>query len=400
MNVNASKFKIFPKKSASPTIMIKTTAQGAPIVLKLWSKSAKVIDENFLYGLAYEQQVYARLIHPYLKQHPTAPFLKYLGEGNSSYRQLADFVGVTTQAEDHYLSVALLQYLYGPQSENYYDEQTLRHIQLSQQLRDELNTVKFLAIMLPYIEFNTLGDYIQHGTSQEVFKLLADVIAGVTIMYTKLDMVHNDLHAGNVLVEKNTNNVLIFDYDRAYANGFPNGMLTDGKCGGTCGFSQCNILTEDGFATDFYKVMSYFAHRNDFMSIVLALTEPARHDTIKRNTKMIQQWFNHSAHSFFSENGCTYLQFPNQMMTYIHSLFGHITDVYDRVGILQQSFRFGFSGSSESTEVDIKPKIRELHKKQTAAKGKRQLSKRGLPPPRSIVKIIQENDLRKYGPGR
>lgn len=411
-------FTILPKKSSSPTMLIKCKdPRGKWIICKVWNADDPSLETQ---GLEYENKVYEKKVAPLLDKNPKEPFIKYHGYGEMNGEKLAHFIGINEanfpeEEEDEYIEdidialdywqVCCIFFTRDPEME--YDWEKLKNYDVPYDYREmfSLDQMDFKFITLEYIECNTFTDCIRNYGTKDFLKVLKQVIEGIYILY-KNKVVHNDLHSGNILITKKRN-VKIFDYDRSYMKGINNPQLNSKQCEDLCSFSQCNIYKEDGYATDFYKMLSYCSQREDFGVILdkFGITNSTG-DEIKsrffgkgdKYTK-IQNFFLRSMDDFFrkinNDRKCTYLQFPDSDMNYIKSQFGTIDQIYKNT---KDKARFGRTSVIGNAIIPIKTNlVRKNTEANVSTKDKPIKKSKPLPKPKSIADIILKNNLRKFG---
>ena len=395
-----SLFTIFNKTSASPTIIIKTIKTGTPIVLKLWSKDANSsysIDEHkmAIAALEYERYIYANTVNPYLINHPNAPFMKYVGEGVFvNYKQLADFIGAQTDEENEFLAFVLVSYLSRPRRGLDYYKNFDKSFKYSDS--KALSNATFSAILLPYVDYNTFNDFLTNGPFDQTFELLTTIIKGIYIMYYDMKLLHNDLHGNNVLIEKGTGKVMIYDYDRSSVNGILNPY-----CDNKVDNYTCSQYDGRGYTNDFYRILLYCDQSSDFKSMLINLAKPEKVDWIKANFARI-------IHYLENQPGGGELE-PSEKTDNFINLFGPINEVYNRIKTMKQSGIKPIEVTEEKGEFGFSADTATHHHRQlkTEDLSKHSLSKPQIKPrsgkfprPRNIVAIMQENDLRKFGPAK
>lgn len=265
-------FKIFNKSSASPTLLIHNKKTDPQVVLKLWEKSELPIYK----GLEYEKSVYSEKINPLIENNENSPFLRYIGEGNcASFKDLVSYLGITdNENAKNFLKLAL--YIYGLKEEknktfkysslDEYNDKYLDFVYPSPRERNKLNSVErkdYQCIILPYIYMITFKDALESYNSDNIIKIIRHILRGIYLMYTN-NVSHNDLHPGNIMIEEKTNNVFIFDWDRAYCPELlDNPILSSDVCKLPCNISQCNIFHKDGYCIDFYKILFYILKKRE-----------------------------------------------------------------------------------------------------------------------------------------
>lgn len=359
------KFKIFPKSSASPTLIIKTenqtTKDGKPIVIKMWIKkweNNKLPYFNTVRALAYERKIYEAKILPIIMEGgEKVPFFKYLGSGcKITAEQFAEFIGVEHGKESEYIFYGTLkEYVEeGNTSSSTLDEKELReaYASLSSTELEQLKNEEISCMMYPYVNYLTFDDYITRANSKELLEIFEHVVRGIYIMY-KNRTVHNDLHSDNILIERETGKVMIFDFDRAYSPDIgDNPLLNTNKCGnGLCSYAQCNIYNDGGYAIDFFKILQYMTYRKDFKTILSKLNVNNRIKFLTKRTWILKS-LKELGPFFNYEKECSYLQYPDYAMAYISKQFGTIDEIlYNLTGSKAVFRRSDVVSAQQSIEV-------------------------------------------------
>ena len=437
-------FTIFKKNSASPTMVIKCKdSTGKLVVCKVWSAKDNSVEAL---GLDYENRVYAEKIRKILVKEPNAPLVKYIGYGEMNGVELGEFIGIKSEnfrlrsevkKAISYWHICCFLFTEDPMREYSWDYKTIENSNASVS-ENPLEDMVFKFITLEYIDYHTFGEYIDTRSTKEVLDVLKQIVEAIYLMYNK-KVVHNDLHSGNILISKDTKKVYVFDFDRVYMKGNDNPQLNSDYCRGLCSYSQCNIYNEDGYAIDFYKMLSYVAIRSDFGVILEAFgVHNSIYDQLmglftdrEDNHTKLKNFFVESNENFFSyrknpnnrnnlNNLCTYLQDPNKHpnkhpninMNYVRSQFGKIDEIRRRT---RDSARFGRTAvvsngvlpttAARATSIVDNNQLRKYGKakrKETRevlipTKDKPITKAKPLPRARSIADIILDNQLRKYG---
>lgn len=443
-------FKILDKKSSSPTMMIIVYHHDPPIILKIWDKEDKSGESL---ALDYELNIYEKKINPLLKKDNTLPLLKYIGSGCSDVLQTGEFVGITSEEDWNTWITAFSIFLKNTRRfHRYNDVDYVKKFLIENSLDKSVLTHPIKCIMLPMVNYTTLSQAIVYESNKDTDQVMcwiAQIVKGIVSIYSD-GIIHNDLHASNVMIEKNSSKVLIFDWDRSYINGIDNPLLNTDQCEGECGKkSQCNIYNKNGYSVDFYKVLSYVISPRMFGE------KPNKYgdsnDILKRlgvpenaYTKVKEVLCENNKSKSFSDEDCTYLQYPNEDMKYVHEQFGSIFTVN---AILNEEYRneelkkddmeeykkmtevkFNFENKmnknttlmeqNKMKQVDlirekiynsVKPVERVLTYNDLI-KEKIRLTSNSLKPvekvktvlnlpTQSLVDIIEHNDMLKYGPG-
>lgn len=462
-----SSYKILPKESASHSIIILKNS----LVLKVWLSDSK---SKETLALRYERKVYETKINPMLTLDPSLPLLKYTGSSqNITVDELAVFLNVKSVEDLQLLKYSIFIFTQAPGAEYEYDQKLLKIklASLNTQQLIMLNTyvskIRLDSMILPYIKFTPLKEMLNTCSTSQLKIYIKQIITGIFNMYNN-GLVHNDLHYGNVMIDKN-DNVLIFDWDRAYMLGEPNPFLNNIRClrdgSQLCYASQCNILNKGGYAIDLYKILYYIfkvRRDNDATTILSDIFKVHnRWNDRKIQIKIINKL---TKNSFFQENGCTYLQYPDAGMKEIRKQFGTIYEIYAKInpawknkriprqetltGLLMYEYtQFAFQKSLVTRTITPQPAIKKIeitkqipgaiknkkmveelkYLKQQLADNKKatygdlintrklllqykygdivptkQVNWKGKspPPPVYITTIMQKNDIRKFGHGK
>jgi hypothetical protein len=323
-------FRILSKNSASPTIMIINKVTNH--IYKIWSSDD---DSDEAKGLDYENKVYSEKIKPMLDKNPDLPFLQYIGYGENTIQKLEDDIKMISDEDRNLFRLAMLIFLRNPSvtdikwDKDFFDEWKDRNNPTEANINNVLN-IRVKIIILPTIKFKSLHNILRIASTDQMKNIIKRIVYGIYCMYNN-ELVHNDLHSGNIMIEDDTDKVLIFDWDRAYMNGQPNPLLTSSPCDdGLCVQSQCNVYNIDGYAIDIYKILHYIlSMRKDIDSDVLMADlfkiQPTRSDSEKLkkiyDTLTYNPFFNYS---IFTGHRCTFLQFPDKHMRIVKDNFGSI----------------------------------------------------------------------------
>ena len=132
-----------------------------------------------------------------------------------------------------------------------------------------VNNVTFNCIITPIIpEAETMHKVIINVSSypdnlkkqiMEIFcKMFTNIVKGIKNLKDR-GIAHNDLHSGNIFVQKELpdgkRNTFIYDYDRSYVKYLgDNPSLTNDPCQGYCKGGNCNIYD---YWMDFHKILHY-----------------------------------------------------------------------------------------------------------------------------------------------
>ena len=364
-------YKILAKKTESPTIMIIAKNATPPYILKVWS-AADASDKAK--GMDYEKEVYDQKINPLLHSHPfrtvlnrfgyALPLLNYIGTTDSTVDELRELVipAASNPSPDAILLFLQAMYIFThyPNREFTY---TSRDIFATMAMNPTITESKLVmngnvrvkSIMLPLTQFNTLEDMIEHGSTTQLVSYTKQLVIAINAIYVS-KLVHNDLHAGNVMIKNLTDygggvttggDVLLYDWDRAYMDGKPNPQLDTDRCNDQttskmCWYSQCNLYDNTGmygYSTDLYKVLHYIlTYRQHDYEIILervfgiynTTNEPNKHEYIRRILGQ-NPFFHREIQTNNSTTTCTYLQYPDANMTRVYAYFGSIQSMYRRV---------------------------------------------------------------------
>ena len=466
-------FEILNKTSASPTIVLKLQLNNKIYAVKLWANVVADITkqkgnnplykpyESSIKALRYEKRVYLEKIKPLLDNDPNLPFLPYSGdegqEGcNSSPNNIAQFLGITDEQTRQNIEQKVLWYAglyiyikHPSERYNYTLNNILQYMQNKNmnvlQIMEyfEQKNVKVECMILPFVEnVLTLNNYISNVSTEDMLTILKDIINGIFVLYRN-NVVHNDLHPGNILLGRlgpqQPKKVLIFDWDRGYSPELrDNPTLSNEICEepinpniyrrkNYCVYSQCNIIKGDGYSTDFYKMLSYVAKRDDFPIILENFGIP---DYITQS--IITDFLKNSSKTFFSiqfQNGkkCTYLQGPHNHNTMQETMrsFGPINNIIRKVNdpnflLLPLKYRpldipidFDLSDldgppSNSNQQFNFISQEQGVMSQKYGQKQMKQYSEKMQTKPilksrpmrgTNIFNIIENNDVRKYGFG-
>ena len=226
-------FQILAKNSASPTLMIIVKNEGNPYIMKVWSAFDQ---SNEAKGLSYENMIYEDKVQSLLDSNPELNLLKYVGKAtNVTVKELGDKIGLGDTKSWILWKLVFLIYLRDTQRMFNYDKQSLKkynetHPGIYSEL-DNVLVANVNCIMLPYIKFKPLYSLLPTISTNRLKKYIRQLTRTIHAMYSS-GLVHNDLHSGNVMVKEDDDNLLIFDWDRAYVTGMDNPQLDSKQCGG------------------------------------------------------------------------------------------------------------------------------------------------------------------------
>ena len=345
-------YKILPKNSASSSILIvtkdnkpdsdgcpsKSLGGNIPVAIKVWCKYGRPLTEEES-ALEYEKSVYVDYIRNLVNSNPDAPFLRYIGDDNgcSTVKSLAQYIGCDDEGAMTILCLSFYIMDEMAKDIDIYDNLIASKIKIDYTSRTFYNSYfniyrtsgakfskiyknipdwKIGAILLPSVNFKIFDDII--GTPLQI-PTLREVTKG---LYTinNLELVHNDLHSGNIMIEEKTNKVLIYDWDRAYAKGLgKNKLLNDNTCLDLCKVSQCNLFL-DKRPIDLIKILCYTIHDPD--NFYLILKEVLNLENVKiggiSKFKIIRDGIlkasNDEGSCFFVLDGCSSLYKPGHSM--------------------------------------------------------------------------------------
>ena len=288
-------------------------------------------------AMNYEQTIYERLLDVPVVNSKITPMI-----GKSvcqfSFNDLANIMGIKHYDGDYdaflWVFASFIDDPQVPQKPSNFtagfDYNNIPNLSLQQRdlIRQIENQVKFNCIITPYInDSKPLRDYFldlnnsfqnnyPNATMQTVYATkvctaLYSVYEGIRFLNNH-QIVHNDLHLGNIFVKTNDENTFIYDFDRSYCPSIGlNPMLTDDPCVGLCITGQCN--RPDAFI-DCIKIMVEIVHnftnmgpsRDQALLIIFRILFDQQPDTV------IQPFINMLLqHRFLTDNtGCCYLFNP------------------------------------------------------------------------------------------
>ena len=221
-------------------------------------------------AMKYEKLIYERLLDVPVVNSKITPMI-----GNSvcqfSFIDLANIMGITHYDPDYnaflYVFANFITDVAAPQPGfDYNAVPNQSHLNYMRMIETQ---VKFECIILPYInDMSTLQNYFLNANvymqnninvqsarllySYNMYKVLYSVYEGIAVLQNH-DIVHNDLHFGNILVQ-DIGNTFIFDFDRSYCQALlvDNPMLNNDPCSFLCRFGQCSRYSP---FTDCLKIM-------------------------------------------------------------------------------------------------------------------------------------------------
>jgi hypothetical protein len=302
-------WKICQKNSASPAIILTckkndNSQLACPAVrqnvedicCKIWIKypDDEASPENK--ALNYEAKIYKYNIRSILRNNPNAPFLSSIGDDNdcSTVETLINFLGVSDNKK--YRNTILLTFfiLKIMKQEDvqlfknskipidftsrffttYFLNSNNPYIKTKQFLRDFVNfentkNLKIGAIIFPRIKYTTFADYLM-AKSIDIPVIFDTILQGLYTLFQN-EIVHNDLHAGNIMIDEEKK-PLIFDWDRSFSFFLrENPQLSDNICSGYCRNSQCNLFLRSGRPIDLLKILRIIAYQEE--SVLFSVLE-------------------------------------------------------------------------------------------------------------------------------
>lgn len=322
-------FTILNKNSASPSLIMVAKSLNRPVVgdakddsitgcpgtknsirnsefaIKTWcrtgtdpeSENRREPAEEEL-ALGYEKRVYVSKIKPIIDANPEGndavgvyrymPLLKYLGDDNDccTVNNIAEFINVNLEqktdgeiAKKNLLYLAFYSIDAMVKDEKLFDRVKPCHYMNPdfyekffdkigevgrRDLRERFENIgkwKIGAILLPNTTFKPYTEYIGTGHQSFLFK----EILKATYTINKANLVHNDLHSNNIMVQTNNppgsplRRVMIYDWDRSYSEHLgPNELLNADPNYDLCKSSQCNLFMGQR-PIDLLKILRYLA---------------------------------------------------------------------------------------------------------------------------------------------
>lgn len=182
---------------------------------------------------------------------------------------------------------------------------------------------------------NVIGTQSYAGLSESLEVVLKDLTTADVVRYTKMciktlyvlyrnNVVHNDLHDGNVLMvtSEDTFIPLIYDWDRAYVKNYKNPILNDTICVPLCSFGQCNIFNKY-LPTDFYKFMYYIiVQRLEDINLILNELKIKEREKYPY-TQIVHHWtyrrrfFQKPKNIGMKQRNCNLLQNPSDSPSFV-----------------------------------------------------------------------------------
>lgn len=348
------------KGSASPTLLIFNAKEDK--FYKIWSfyrldhkrqqETGSARPENMYHrdplpydSLQYESDLYGTKINTLLNDNidKKLPFLGTSSQGSITLKAFSNayFTFGTGKKHIHLkrvLRYSIILYMFNIPL-------TKRNVAKIMEDDDENRTMlnSHLDVPIGFLETQnirhiTYSDVLTSGSTVENIRVLKEIVRGLYYLNTK-DVTHNDLHPGNIMIQNETNNVLIFDWDRAYTKDLgDNPGLDRSRCYDEyatpfkpkkCYFSQCNKFTK-GYSTDlFFVLASLIISRNlheDTKTILASVFGITNSDDLRF---VIQKLGNPATRRFNSVDEktgllCSYLHFPDTDvdMNRVISVFG------------------------------------------------------------------------------
>ena len=436
-------YKVKSTDSASPTIMIIQKNTTPPRIFKIWLKNDHSDETE---GLRYEKDIYMKRIKPLVDNGDGEHLMHILGDGCSTIENLTTLFKLND--EDAFLLYAcFLIYLKGPSESHTYDftnvTHVLKYLIKNKTRRDKIihsiKNEKIECIILPYIKCLTLHETLKTSNTLDTIMFVSKIADGIHKLYSN-NLIHNDLHAGNILIKDD--DILIYDWDRGYSQELgPNKLLDNNRCGpGLCSYSQCNIRNPDGYAIDLYKILYYILDKRhtDASTILKSVfkiqnieSDPDRLSKIIKIltiSPFFREYHGDEANRKTEKGAkfyCTFLQYPDENMKYIKSVFGPIQQLHNKLPTikLKNLSKFSFKdGNTKFDHIYNNNNLQEIHQKiptqlknksNTINKIKMSTTKDNIipsknitvkagktPPKQPITTYMEQNDLKKYGPGK
>jgi len=325
-------FSILDKNSASSSLLITThpdaripgncprtepDMRDGSFAIKTWCRTED--DDNNIrdpsseeLAVGYEKRVYYNKIRPIISANPDSPYLganeygympllKYLGDDNNccTVDILARFIGIDIMSTDDdfvrqkkflylvfYLMDAMVR---NPQLENLIEPINYKDIRLYQRFfagltdgekgrfvrkfhnNQDISKWKIGAIILPNVRFMKYSQYFEMPQRVPLFRQIMKVLYTVN----RANLVHNDIHPGNIMIKRGTPDnppiyrVMIYDWDRGYSPDLgDNPMLNTDTSRYPCRSSQCNLFRGQR-PIDLLKILRYLAdERNNLYDVL------------------------------------------------------------------------------------------------------------------------------------
>jgi hypothetical protein len=255
---------------------------GISIAIKVWINRSpnQLIQEK---AVEYEKQVYEGVIRPLFQEQKEPPFLKYLGsdDGLLNITTLATFIGAQRRDCLTLLKLAfcvLNVFSNDPLSrKTFLETGGVINLMSTDFYRNFFTIFRFnwddiqlitplKGLLFPEIKFVKFSDII--GNPQVSINIFREILKGL-YMINKKRLVHNDLHIGNVMIQRDTGRVMIYDWDRAYCPVLGENPILDIETSrGLCKYSQCNKFL-DARPIDLLKFLIYLTDVKDYFYYVL-----------------------------------------------------------------------------------------------------------------------------------
>ena len=231
--------------SASETFLIsfKLKDQDEKIFLKCWYNSNPNVKR-----LNYETQVYNQISKNILKKYPNAPFINFfinavVKNKESLYTKIIEMSDLNERDQEYLknqLEFIEKRIKYNLQTKNRPSGRKRFYF------AKQINYIATYSIENPKSFLDLIRD--TETTTETLVMCLQQIIQGIC-MLRKNQISHNDLHAGNILFDKNLK-AHIFDFDRSYSTSLGNNQLE--------GFEYINNQNVfNDWPLDFYKILCY-----------------------------------------------------------------------------------------------------------------------------------------------
>ena len=318
------KFKVLNKKSSSPSLII--IINDPKKVIKVW-----FTDDNSeeTQSLNYEMYVYQNKIRPILQKDPTLPFLDYLDARDLNVEQLEKNIGIT-DIDSQLLWISVF-FIFFQERDSSFDYGNAKHItkymkkfgSLANVDINKVYNLKLRMLVLPFMNAYPLHSILPNLSTAQMISVIKEIIRGIQEIY-RSGLIHN------IMIDKKTSKVLIFDWDRGYIKNKNNPFLDTKRCGGDlCSFSQCNIYNREGYAIDLYKILYYIFKARDNIDIETILSRVFKIMNRFRNPDNQNKIIASLTRDYcFRKDDCTFLQYPDDQMSYVISQFGSIYEIY------------------------------------------------------------------------
>ena len=363
--------RILPKDSASPTILIQGTMQGYKVTLKVWLTG---VNRDDFKALDYEKEIYSKVVANI--NEPNIPILKSLAHAKDNRTILDLYKGfkLVNKEDKVYLLYALYLYSKNPVIKIPYvndKKKLIQYVKNSLQLKNDeiLNFIRlqtFNIIVLPTIDMVTLSTILKtpNININQLIDIIKQLVYGIHLLYNN-GIIHNDLHSKNIMIDTKTLKSYIYDFDRSYVPRLgPNPSLSKDRCnGGYCSSSQCNIYNGDGYAIDLYKILFYiFRSQSMKINMIIAKSIFPGHNTSFYSKLIKITTRNAFFYKYEGYSKCTFLQFPDEDMKYLHRRLGGINTIRKNLEIQDEEgdVHMGF----KKNEVNYNKKIKSKNNKE------------------------------------